>query len=136
MAERLEGRSLEIVKEGQNYAVIAVPTDDGSIQTVVVWAHADDQGNVRLNSAEGRAWPTNLRKAGRATVTMMADGNPYEWVSIRGKLVEDTQEGADEEINMLAKKYIDEDVYPWKGPDEVRVRFALEPEKVTYIKQG
>ena len=135
MAE-LEGRSLEIVKEGKNYAVVAIPTDDGSIQTVVVWAHADDQGNVRLNSAEGRAWPTNLRKAGRATVTMMADGNPYEWVSIRGKLVEDTKEGADDEINMLAKKYIDEDVYPWKGPDEVRVRFGLEPEKVTYIKQG
>ncbi len=135
MAE-LEGRSLEIVKEGKNYAVVAIPTDDGSIQTVVVWAHADDQGKVRLNSAEGRAWPANLRKAGRATVTMMADGNPYEWVSIRGKLVEDTQEGADEEINMLAKKYIDEDVYPWKGPDEVRVRLALEPEKVTYVKQG
>ena len=135
MAE-LEGRSLEIVKEGKNYAVVAIPTDDGSIQTVVVWAHADDQGKVRLNSAEGRAWPANLRKAGRATVTMMADGNSYEWVSIRGKLVEDTQEGADEEINMLAKKYIDEDVYPWKGPDEVRVRLALEPEKVTYVKQG
>ena len=135
MAE-LEGRSLEIVTEGKNYAVVAIPTDDGSVQTVVVWAHADDNGNVTLNSAEGRAWPANLRKAGRATVTMMADGNPYEWVSIRGKLVKDTHEGADDEINALAKKYIDEDVYPWKGPDEVRVSFALEPEKVTYIKQG
>ncbi len=135
MAE-LEGRSLEIVTEGKNYAVVAIPTDDGSVQTVVVWAHADDDGNVTLNSAEGRAWPANLRKAGRATVTMMADGNPYEWVSIRGKLVKDTHEGADDEINALAKKYIDEDVYPWKGPDEVRVSFALEPEKVTYIKQG
>lgn len=135
MAE-LEGRSLEIVKEGKNYAVVSIPTDDGSVQAVVVWAHADENGNVTLNSAEGRAWPANLRKAGKATVTMMADGNPYEWVSIRGKLVEDTQEGADDHINSLAKKYIDEDVYPWKGPDEVRVKFALEPEKVTYIKQG
>jgi len=135
MAE-LEGRSLEIVKEGKNYAVVSIPTEDGSVQAVVVWAHADDDGNVTLNSAEGRAWPANLRKAERATVTMMADGNPYEWVSIRGKLVGDTQEGADEDINMLAKKYIDEDVYPWKGPDEVRVKFTLEPEKVTYIKQG
>lgn len=135
MAE-LEGRALEIVRDGQNYAVIAVPLDDGSIQTVVAWAHADDGGNLTMNSAEGRTWPANLRKAGRATVTMMADGNPYEWVSIRGKLVDDTHEGADDDINMLAKKYLDEDVYPWKGPDEVRVKFTLEPEKVTYIKQG
>lgn len=136
MAERLEGRSLEIVKEGKNYAVIAVPTDDGSIQTVVAWAHADEDGNVTVNSAEGRTWPTNLRNAGRATLTLMADGNPYEWVSIRGKVIEDTHEGADEDINMLAKKYLGEDEYPWRGPDEVRVKFTLEPEKVTYIKQG
>lgn len=135
MAE-LEGRALEIVRDGQNCAVIAVPLGDGSVQTVVAWAHADDAGNLTLNSAEGRTWMENLRKAGRATVTLMADGNPYEWISVRGKLIGDTHEGADEDINMLAKKYLDEDVYPWKGPDEVRVKFTLEPEKVTYIKQG
>ncbi|MCB0856861.1 MAG: hypothetical protein KDB57_01940 [Solirubrobacterales bacterium] len=135
MAE-LEGRSLEIVRDGKNYAVVSIPTEDGSVQAVVVWAHVDDNGNVTLNSAEGRAWPANLRKAGKATITMMADGNPYEWTSIRARLVEDTHDGADEDINMLAKKYIDEDVYPWKGPDEIRVKFTLEPEKVTYIKQG
>jgi PPOX class probable F420-dependent enzyme len=135
MAE-LEGRPLEIVKEGQNYAIVAVPTEDGSVQSVIVWAHADDDGNVILNSAEGRAWPKNLRKAGRATVTMMADGNPYEYVSIRGKLVDDTQEGADDDINMLSKKYVGEDVYPFRQPGEVRVTFILEPEKVNYMKQG
>ncbi|MCB0864035.1 MAG: hypothetical protein KDB66_12650 [Solirubrobacterales bacterium] len=135
MAE-LEGRPLEIVKEGQNYAIVAVPTDDGSVQSVIVWAHADENGNVTLNSAEGRSWPANLRKSGRATVTMMADGNPYEYVSIRGKLIEDTQEGADEDINMLAKKYIDADEYPFRQPGEVRVKFTLEPEKVTHLKQG
>ena len=135
MAE-LEGRSLEIVRDGQNYAIVAVPTDDGSVQSVIVWAHADEAGNVTLNSAEGRAWPKNLRKAGRATVTMMADGNPYEYVSIRGKLVGDTHEGADEDINMLAKKYIDADEYPFRQPGEVRVKFTLEPEKVTHLKQG
>ena len=135
MAE-LEGRPLEIVKEGQNYAIVAVPTDDGSVQSVIVWAHADENGNVTLNSAEGRSWPANLRKSGRATVTMMADGNPYEYVSIRGRLIEDTQEGADEDINMLAKKYIDADEYPFRQPGEVRVKFTLEPEKVTHLKQG
>lgn len=135
MAE-IEGRSLEILRDGNNYAVVSIPTDDGSVQAVVAWAHVDDDGNVTLNSAEGRAWPENLRKSGRATVTLMADGNPFEWVSIRGKLVEDTHEGADDHINALSKKYIGEDVYPWKGPDEVRIRFALEPEKVSYIKQG
>jgi hypothetical protein len=132
----LEGRALEIVKEGQNYAIVAVPLEDGSVQSVIVWAHADEKGNVTLNSAEGRAWPENLRKAKRATVTMMADGNPYEYVSIRGRLIGDTQEGADEDIDRLAMKYLGEETYPFRQEGEVRVRFTLEPEKVVYLKQG
>ena len=56
--------------------------------------------------------------------------------TIRGKLVGDTHEGADEDINMLAKKYIDADEYPFRQPGEVRVKFTLEPEKVNYLKQG
>lgn len=132
----LEGRSLEIVKEGKNYAHVAIPTADGSVQTVIVWAHADGDGNVTLNSAEGRAWPENLRRAGRATVTMMADGNPYEWVSVRGELIADTHEGADEDIDMLAKKYVDADSYPYRQEGEQRVKLTLRPERVHYLKQG
>jgi PPOX class probable F420-dependent enzyme len=131
MAE-LTGRALEIVTSGQNYAHVAIPTSDGTVQTVIIWAHADDDGNVTLNSAEGRAWPRNLRKAGTATVTMMADGNPYEYVSIRGRLIGDTHDGADAHIDQLAKKYLDEDTYPWREEGEQRVMFTLEPVRVTY----
>jgi PPOX class probable F420-dependent enzyme len=128
----LTGRALEIVTSGKNYAHVAIPTSDGTVQTVIIWAHADDNGNVTLNSAEGRAWPRNLRRAGTATVTMMADGNPYEYVSIRGRLIGDTHDGADAHIDQLAKKYLDEDAYPWREPGEQRVMFTLEPVRVTY----
>lgn len=131
MAE-LTGRALEIVTSGKNYAHVAIPTADGTVQTVIIWAHADENGNVTLNSAEGRVWPRNLRQAGTATVTMMADGNPYEYVSIRGRLIGDTHEGADAHIDQLAKKYLDEDTYPWREPGEQRVIFTLEPVRVTY----
>lgn len=132
----LEGRPLEILRDGKNYAHVAIPADDGSVQTVIVWAHADDDGKIQLNSVEGRTWPERLRKAGKATVTLMADGNPYEYVSIKGSLEEDTHEGADESIDQLAKKYLDEDSYPFRQPGEQRVLFTLTPEKVTYQKQG
>jgi len=136
MADKLEGRQREIFTEGKNYAHVSIPRQDGTVQSVIVWAHADDAGNVTLNSAEGRAWPANLRKAGTATVTLMADGNPYEYVSVVGKLTEDTHDGADEHINFLAKKYIDQDEYPFRQPGEQRVKFALAPQKVTYVNQG
>jgi PPOX class probable F420-dependent enzyme len=130
MADALEGRPQEIIS-GKNYAHLAIPRQDGTVQTVIVWAHADG-GNVTLNSAEGRTWPENLRKAGTATVTVMADGDPYEWVSVTGRLVEDTHEGADAHIDSFAKKYLDADSYPYRQPGEQRVKFALRPERVHY----
>jgi PPOX class probable F420-dependent enzyme len=136
MPDKLEGRTQEIFEEGKNYALVSIPKSDGTVQAVVVWAHTDDDGNVTLNSAEGRAWPENLRKAGTATVTMMADGNPYEWVSVVGRLAEDTHEGADEHIDSLAKKYLDQDTYPYRQETEQRIKFALKPERVVYVKQG
>ena len=130
MAATLDGRPREIIA-GKNYAHLAIPRQDGTVQSLIVWADADD-GNVTLNSAEGRKWPETLRKAGTATVTVMADGDPYEWVSVTGRLVEDTHDGADEHINALAKKYLDADEYPYRQPGEQRVRFVLRPERVHY----
>jgi PPOX class probable F420-dependent enzyme len=136
MADQLEGRTKEIITEGKNYATLSIPREDGTVQSVIVWAHADDEGNVTVNSAEGRDWPANLRKAGTATVTMMADGNPYEYVSVTGRLAEDTHEGADEDIDRLAKKYIDADSYPFRQEGEQRILFKLRPERVSYVNQG
>jgi PPOX class probable F420-dependent enzyme len=136
MADTLEGRPKQIFTEGKNYAHVSVPRQDGTVQSVIVWTHADDQGNVTLNSAEGRDWPANLRKAGTATVTLMADGNPYEYVSVTGRLIEDTHDGADEDIDFLAKKYIDADSYPFRKEGEQRILFKLRPERVSYINQG
>ncbi len=130
MAATLDGRPREIIA-GKNYAHLAIPRQDGTVQSLIVWANAEG-GNVTLNSAEGRRWPETLRRAGTATVTVMADGDPYEWVSVTGRLVEDTHDGADEHINALAKKYIDADEYPYRQPGEQRVRFVLRPERVHY----
>lgn len=136
MADKLEGRTKAIFDEGKNYAHVSIPKQDGTVQSVIVWTHTDDDGNVTLNSAEGRDWPANLRKAKTATITLMADSNPYEYVSVVGRLTQDTHDGADEHINQLSKKYIDQDEYPFRKEGEQRVKFVLEPEKVVYVNQG
>jgi hypothetical protein len=96
----------------------------------VVWADVDGD-DVVLNSAEGRQWPERLRQQGRATVTVVNHENPYEYAMIKGRLTEDTHEGADENIDKLAKKYLGKDEYPYRQPGEQRVMFRIEPEKVT-----
>ena len=133
MPDTLEGPALDLLK-APNYATFSTLRKDGTIQSVVVWADADDDGHVVLNSAEGRAWPANLRRTGHATVTVVNPENPMEFVAVTGDLAVDTQEDGVEVINALSNKYIGQD-YPWLG-DDTRVTFRLKPTKVTYLKQG
>jgi PPOX class probable F420-dependent enzyme len=119
----------ELIK-GRNFCHVAVPRRDGTIQTVVVWCDLDDDDHVVLNSAEGRAWPANLRRVGRATLTVMNMENPLEYVSLVGRLEEDTNDGADDVIDALSRKYTGGDYD--HDRDQRRVTFRLTPERVTH----
>ena len=130
-AQQLEGRVRELFEQGTNFAHVAIACD-GVVHTVITWTHPDDAGNVTLNSAEGRKWPQLLRETRRATVTVTDKDNPYEYASVIARLVEDTHDGADDHINALAKKYTGEDEYPFRQPGEQRIKFVLEPERISH----
>jgi PPOX class probable F420-dependent enzyme len=131
MPATLEGDARAIVAN-KNYAHLSVPREDGTILTVVIWSDVDDDGNVIVNSAEGRLWPRLLRKAGRATLSWANASNPYEFVSVTAAVAEDTHDGADAGIDALAKKYMDVDAYPYRNDAEQRVQFVLRPERVIH----
>ena len=57
MPEAVEGRAREILEE-PNFCYVATLKRDGTPHIAVVWVDVED-GNVLLNSAEGRAWPKN-----------------------------------------------------------------------------
>ena len=81
-----------------------------------------------LNTAEGRAWPRNLERDPRITLTVQNMENPYEYLEVRGRVAERTHDGADEHIDALAKKYLGVDAYPLPQPGEQRVIIRVEPE--------
>ncbi len=133
MPDTLEGPALDLLKD-KNYATFSTLRQDGTIQSLIVWADADDEGRVVLNSAEGRVWPENLRRTGHATVTVVNRENPMEFVAVTGELDVDSNDDGEAVIHALANKYLGTD-YPWLG-DDTRVTFRLRPTKITYIKQG
>jgi PPOX class probable F420-dependent enzyme len=130
----IEGRARELLEQ-PNFTHLATVREDGTIHGVVVWQHLED-GRVALNSAEGRAWPANVRRDPRVTITVHNNENPYEYVEIRGRVVEDTHDGAKEHIDSLAKKYMDKDEYPFLQPGEQRIKFLVEPERVRLQNAG
>ena len=134
MAESIEGRAREIL-EDKNFSMVATIRKDGSPHVVPTWVDTDGS-HVILNSAEGRAWPANLRRDNRITVTVPNIENPYEYVEIRGTLADETTDGADEHIDKMAKKYMDADSYPFRKEGEVRIIFRIEPERVIHYGGG
>jgi hypothetical protein len=49
----------------------------------------------------------------RVAISISDQNNPYNMVSIRGGVIEQISEGADEHIDRLAKKYLGMDKYPF-----------------------
>jgi len=119
------------ILEGKNFCHVATLREDGSVHGVVVWIDLEGD-RVLLNSAEGRAWPNNLERDPRVTLTVPNQENPYEFVSLRGRMVEMTPDGADGHADRMAKKYMDLDEYPFRQPGEVRIKVYIEPDKVTH----
>jgi PPOX class probable F420-dependent enzyme len=121
---------------GKNPAIISTLRNDGSIHSAVVWTGVED-GKPTLNSALGRAWPKNVERDPRVTLTVYDQSNPYEYVEVRGRVVDaDTSEEADRHIDRLAKQYLDADSYPFRTDAEQRVKFTVEPERVRHQAQG
>ncbi len=128
MSTTVEGRGAELLA-GKNFATVATLRGDGSVLSVPVWVDVQN-GRPVLNTAEGRAWPRNLERDPRVTITVQNLENPYEYLMVRGRVAERTHDGADAHIDAMAKKYLDEDSYPFRQPGEERVILRIEPEQV------
>lgn len=134
MSNTLEGAARNLFA-APNFAHLSVPRRDGTIQNAVIWIDVDEADNLVINSAEGRGWPQNLRRAGAATISIHNQDNPYEFATVTAKLTGDTNDGAEDVIDALAKKYLDVDSYPARTEGEVRVTFTLTPQRV-YHRRG
>jgi PPOX class probable F420-dependent enzyme len=117
-----------------NHAVVSTLNPDGTVLNTVAWIDVEN-GSVAVNSAKGRKWPANLERDPRVTVLVYEQGNPLNYVEIRGR-ASATTDGADEHINALTKKYIGQDEYPFRQPGEERIKFVIQPDHIRHQKQG
>jgi PPOX class probable F420-dependent enzyme len=109
---------------------LATLMPDGSPQVTPVWCDFDGT-HVLVNSAKGRRKDRNMRRDTRVAIAVCDPDNPYRYLEVRGRVVEITEQGADEHIDRMAKKYLGVDKYPNRGPGEVRVLYKIQPERTT-----
>ena len=101
---------------------------NGSPHTTVVWVDVDTDVAM-FNTAVGRAKERYLRNDPRVSLIVVDPENAYRWVSVDGT-AELTTDGADAQIDKLAKKYLGQDEYPWRKPEEQRITVRIRPNRV------
>jgi PPOX class probable F420-dependent enzyme len=114
----------------KSFASIATIMKDGSPQVSPVWVDYDGE-NILVNTAKERQKMKNINRDARIALSIQDPDNPYRKLIIRGRVVKEIEQGADEHIDKLAKKYTGLDTYQNRTPGMVRVILKIKPEHVS-----
>ncbi|MGA2783895.1 MAG: PPOX class F420-dependent oxidoreductase [Candidatus Bathyarchaeia archaeon] len=129
MGVKLPQNAVKLI-EAKNFAHLATLLRDGSPHVAPVWV--DHDGDIILiNTAVGRVKHKNIMKDPRVGISITDQNNPYERVEIRGRVISETREGADEHIDKLANKYTGAKKYQKSSPDEKRIILKIEPLQIS-----
>jgi PPOX class probable F420-dependent enzyme len=107
---------------------VGVVTDlrpDGSPHSTVVWVDVDDDG-PSFNTAWPRAKPRYLDVDPRVSLVVLDPHDPYRWIAITGTTTM-TDDGANDQIDRLSKKYTGREKYGSHREGETRVSVRISP---------
>jgi PPOX class probable F420-dependent enzyme len=124
----LPKEQIQFLDDNPYVGTVTTLRSDGSPHSTVVWIDVRN-GAVGFNTARGRAKAHHLERDPRASLLVVDPNDPYKWVAVSGR-AELSDDGAEQQIDKLAKKYIGRDTYPWRTPEQQRVSVWISPESV------
>jgi PPOX class probable F420-dependent enzyme len=130
--------SIRRLFEGKNFVFVSTLMKDGTPQITPTWVDLEEQngGHILVNTAIGRLKQKNVSQNPNIALAIVDQNNPYDMVSVRGKVVEQIRgDVAEQHIDKLAKKYLGKDKYPGRSPGEKRIILKIKPEHVFHMKQ-
>ena len=113
----------------RNLAYVGTLSKDGSPHITPVWAEMVDDF-IMINTFEESAKIKHITKDRRIALSIVEQNNPFNMVSIKGKIVDQTSEGADEHLKKLTKRYLGIGKYYYRKPNHKRVILKIKPEKI------
>ena len=129
MAPDLTPEQTAFLRDNPYYGVVSTVRRDGSPHASIVWVDVDDDGKPGLNSNLDGAKAKHVARDPRVTLIVFDPADAYHWVKVEGT-AELVEEGADAQLDKLAKKYLGADTYPWRDPARTRVRLAITPARI------
>ncbi len=109
---------------------VATLMPDGSPQLTQTWADTDGD-HVIINTVAGFQKIRNVDRDPRVALTVADPADPARYFQVRGHVVSTTTEGAVDNIESLAQRYLGTP-YPWYGGrDQTRVLLVIEADRIT-----
>jgi len=121
---------LDLLTEKTAFAHLATKSEDGSLQSTPVWIDFDGD-HVVVNTARGRLKDQNLQERPTVALSIHDPDDPYRYLEVRGKVAEETEEGAEDHIDAMSRKYLGKDQYPFAEQGEIRVIYKIKPNHYT-----
>ncbi|MBV9228910.1 MAG: PPOX class F420-dependent oxidoreductase [Chloroflexi bacterium] len=75
----------------------------------------------------------NLRRNPHLALSIVDPKNAYRYLEIRGRVVGIEEDHDRHFVNSMAKKYLNQEVYPWHRPGDEHVVVKVEPEHTTHL---
>ena len=85
---------------------------------------------ILVNTFVGRAKQKQATKGKPVSIAIADQNNMYDHVTIQGRVVDQTREGAEAHIDKLANKYTGTKKYERSSPIEHRVIIKIEPLRI------
>ncbi len=111
--------------ENPYIAVVTTLRPDGSPHSTPLWVDVDDEG-VSVNTAWPRTKPRNLAADPRLSLVVVDPNDELRWLGITGTATL-LEEGANDQIDRLSKKYTGREKYASHREGETRVTVRISP---------
>ncbi|MBV8705523.1 MAG: PPOX class F420-dependent oxidoreductase [Acetobacteraceae bacterium] len=118
-----------LMSDKRAFANLATVMADGSPQVTPVWFDYSN-GKIRVNTAKGRVKSRTMTEGAKVALAIMDPDNSYRYIQVRGTVARATEDGADQHIDSLAKKYLDKDTYPFRQAGEQRIMYEITPDSI------
>ena len=117
---------LDLLKpETKAHLFLATIMPDGSPQITPVWFDTDGE-HILINTSEGRVKDRNMKERPRVAMVIQDPADSFRYLQIRCEVVGYTNEGAEEHIDKLCRRYWEK---PWNyRPGQKRIIFKIRPD--------
>ena len=110
---------------------LATVRADGTPHVTPLWVDHDGDF-VLVDVRVDRVKAANMRARPAVAISVVDPRNPYRYLAITGVVVSWSEDGWQEHMNKLSRRYMKLDRYPWSFPGERRAIFRIAPTHVYY----